>query len=379
VPYDNLLLATGSRAQRIPVPGADLPGVVTMWTLDDAHDALQFLPDDAQACIVGKGFIGGIILNALYKRGCRLKVVELADHVLPRMLDAEAATLVERWLTERGVELYLPAQVNAIHAGTRKRIELKDGRELEADLVVLATGIAANTELAQAAGIRVDRGILIDRHCATSAAGVFAGGDCAQGPDLLSDNPDVHAIQPTAVDHGRVAGANMAGRAVEYPGSLLLNILDVCGLQCASFGDWSGRGREQQLIVNETRPLYRKLVWEGDRIVGAIFVGPMDDVCMLNDVGMAKGFIQTRANLGTWKHYILANPADLRRPYVGVGVPERLVEFQLLGQPSRSRGYRYQDRQPVSVETEAHAIFVGTRAEAAAAAPPAAPAGEAKH
>jgi hypothetical protein len=163
------------------------------------------------------------------------------------------------------------------------------------------------------------------------------------------------------VDHGRVAGANMAGQRAEYPGSLSMNILDVCGLQCASFGDWAGH--QPEVVNNATRPIYRKLVWEGDRMTGAIFAGPMDDVCMLNDVGMVKGFIQTRADLGHWKRYVEENPTDLRRAYIGAGVPEKLVPFQLLGQPSQSRGYRYEDRQPDSNPGKAHAIFV-------AAAPP---------
>ena len=118
------------------------------------------------------------------------------------------------------------------------------------------------------------RGSAIDRRCATSAPGVYAGGDCAEGPDLLTGEPVVHAIQPTAVDHGPVAGANMAGRAVEYPGSLSMNILDVCGLQCASFGDWAGHGKEALIVHNESRPeSSAKLIWDGGRMVGAIFRG----------------------------------------------------------------------------------------------------------
>lgn len=364
VPYDQLLLATGSRAQRIPVPGAELPGVETLWTLEDANAALRSLPDNAEVVLVGAGFIGLIVLNALFKRGCRLKVVEIAGHVLPRMLDPVSAALAESWLTRQGVELYTGQQVTGIEGEGRKKVSLSGGGSLEADLVVLATGITPNVELARAAGLEVGTGIAIDRRCLTSAPGVYAAGDCAEGPDLLTGEKAVHAIQPTAVDHGRVAGANMAGQGVEYPGSLLMNILDVCGLQCASFGNWSGEGA---VIRNEGLPLYRKLVWEGGRMVGAIFAGPMNDVCMLNDVGMVKGFIQSRADLGHWKGYIDENPADLRRPYVGARIAECLLEFQLLGRPAESRGYRFEDRQPEIRRTEAHRLFTATQDEVAGA------------
>lgn len=357
--YDRLLLATGSTAQRLDIPGADEPGVETLWTLADANAALA--NTKSSACLIGAGFIGFIILNALHKRGLRLSVVEIADHVLPRMLDADAAKMVEGYLVGQGIDVRTGQEVSAIRAGSLKNVVFKSGESVSADLVVLATGIRANTELARAAGIETGAGIRINQRCQTSAPGVYAAGDCAEGLDLLTGDPVVHAIQPTAVDHGRVAGANMAGKIVDYPGSLSLNILDVCGLQCASFGRWDGTGLESQVISNPDLPIYRKIVWDGDRIVGAIFAGPMNDVCMLNDVGMVKGFIQTRAELERWKEYIYDFPADLRRPYVGAGIPAMLVEQTLLGAPAEPRVFRYQNREPLDLRTKAHAQLVGSK------------------
>src|SRR5262249_6399649 len=154
---------------------------------------------------------------------------------------------------------------------------------------------------------------------------IYAAGDVAQGPDLLGDKPAVHAIQPTAVDHGRIAGANMAGQTVHYPGSLLMNILDACGLQCASFGRWNETTAEAITISNSDRPIYRRLLWTGDQITGAVFVGPANDLGMLNDVGMVKGIMQTRTPLGTWKDFLRTNPFDIRRPFVAAKVGQKLA------------------------------------------------------
>lgn len=355
--YDHLLLATGSRPQRIPIPGADLPGVDTLWTLADTERVLARLQPGAEVCFVGAGFIGFIVLNALLKRGCRASVVEIAGHVLPRMLDASAAALVEDWLTRHGVSLYTGTAVDRIEGAEQKAVHLQDGRTVTADIVLLATGIVPNVELAVAAGLETRHGIVVDEHCRTSAGSIYAAGDCAAGPDLLTGERVVHAIQPTAVDHGRVAGANMAGRSVRYAGSLLLNVLDVAGLQCASFGRWGGDGLEVRVMGGQDAGLMRRLVWEDDRLVGAIFVGPMKDVCMLNDVGMVKGFIQTKTAFGEWKGYLAENPADLRRPYLALGVPQKLIERTTLGAPSDERGHRYQDRQPVTDPGPFHAAF----------------------
>src|SRR5262249_50035714 len=159
---------------------------------------------------------------------------------LPRMLDTTSAQLVESWLQSKGIALHLGTTVQSIvEIDNRKRVVLANGQQLEADLVIVATGIRPNMELVDGSGIAVDQGILVNDRRQPTFPFIYAAGDVAQGPDLLGDKPVVHAIQPTAVDHGRIAGANMAGQTVHYPGSLLMNILDACGLQGVSFGRWN--------------------------------------------------------------------------------------------------------------------------------------------
>jgi NAD(P)H-nitrite reductase large subunit len=279
------------------------------------------------------------------------------------MLDKQGAGAVEGWLRTRGVALHTSAQVKEItkNANGKLTLALNTGAAITADLVILATGIQPNVGFLDGSGIAMNGGVLVNDRMQTNIPGVYAAGDVAAGPDLLSGAAAVHAIQPTAVDHGRIAGANMAGKETHYPGSLLINVLDVVKLHCASFGVWQEDGRETTTIFNATRPIYRKYVWEGDRMVGALFVGPIDDVTMLNDVGMAKGIIQTKTALGTWAKYVRSHPTDVRRAYIATGVANALVKQTLLGAPARDRDYRVNGLKPVSWNKPAHGLLVNSR------------------
>ncbi len=197
--------------------------------------------------------------------------------------------------------------------------------------------------------IQTDAGILVDHRMRTNVEGIYAAGDVAQGPVLGSEELQIHAIQPTAVDHGRIAGANMAGQTVSYAGSLSMNVLDVCGLQCCSFGRWNDPHTEVMAIGNPGRSIYRSLHWTGDQLVGAVLVGRPQDLGMLTDVGMIRGLIQSGACLGPWKEHLRTYPFDIRRAYVASGVAHRLTKTTLLGHPTSDRHYR-SDSRPVKHE-----------------------------
>jgi hypothetical protein len=163
----------------------------------------------------------------------------------------------------------------------------------------------------------------------------------AQAPDLLGGPRRVQAIQPVAVDHGRVAGANMAGHDVTYAGSLTMNILAAQDLEAVSLGRFDGSD-DAVVVANAANHVYRKYVFEGDRLVGAILLGPTVAVTGMNDVGMAKGLIQTGVRLGPWKSYLGENPLDLRRPFVASGAARELLGSTLLaGRATGGGGFRF--------------------------------------
>lgn len=369
IEYDRLLIATGSSPATPPIPGADQPGVQTLWTLEDAQQLLgQKRPKQPSAVLVGGGFIGLIILNALHKMGWKLAVVELEGQILPRMLDRRGAAAAEGWLRDRGIDVYTGAAVASIDGAKKKLVTLTDDSRIETDVVLLSTGIRPNLDFASGAGLTTEGGLVVDEHCRTSQPEIYAGGDVAAGPDLLGGPNAVHAIQTTAVDHGRIAGANMAGKTTPYAGSLLMNVLDIAGLHCTSFGRWREDADTTEIWAPE-RPVYRKLVWEDDRLVGAIALGPVRESTMTTDIGMIKGLIQSRLPLGKWKSYIQRQPWDLRRAFVASRAAGTLLPQTALGSAAVARGFAYADRGPKNDPGPHHADLLETRPDSFADLP----------
>lgn len=366
--FDNLLIATGSSAIPLPVPGADLPGVQSLWTLAHTESVLDSVngKPDPSVVMIGSGFIGFIMLNAMNKRGWKLAVVEREPHVLPRMLNADAAGIVEKWLGTKGIELHCGTTVSEIReSGGAKSVVLGNGQSLPADIVIIATGVQPNVDLVKGTDIKFEEGptggIYVNDRMQTNHPFIYAGGDVAKGPALFSEQPTIHGIQPTAVDHGRIAGAVMAGQDATYPGSLSMNVLDICGLQCASFGNWSDSSAQAMTISNAKENIFRTLLWTGEQLTGAIFVGAANDMGMLTDVGMVKGLMQTQTDLGQWKTFLAENPFDIRRPYVATKVAQKLVSTTLLGRPSRPRQFQFKGTQLQEAVGKAHAVFVGEK------------------
>jgi NAD(P)H-nitrite reductase large subunit len=360
--YDQLLLATGSRAARPSIEGIDGAGVINLWTLGDVREFLS--EPRSHTVIVGAGFIAFTALDAIITRSEQVTFLEIETQVLPNMLDAASAGLMKEHLESRGVEVRTGARLESIEqAGRRRRLQLSGGDSIECDAVVIAAGVAPNVEFLEGSGIDLGSGpgagILVDQRMETCAAGIYAAGDVAQAADLQGGERRVHAIQPTAVDHGRVAAANMAGQDVRYAGSLIMNILAAEGLEACSFGDWRGGDRDVTVVENTGNRIYRKYVWNDDVLVGGILVGPTLAVTGANDVGMLKGLIQTEVSLGPWRTYLEENPLDLRRVYVASPAGARLLESTLLtGRISTGGGFRFPSLPAVRKRSPHHATLL---------------------
>lgn len=339
VEYDDCLIATGSRAARAPIPGADGANVHSFWTMDEARGVISQIKSGSTVVMVGAGFISFTILNSILALGARLTIVEIAPRILPRMIDDTGAGLVAQWLEKHGVTIRAGATVTKIEdAGGRKKLSLQGGGDVTGDVVIMATGIRTNLEWLKDSGVNVNRGVVVDARLRSNVPNIYAAGDIAEGRDLISGEAAVHAIEPTAQEHGRIAGANMAGKETAYRGSLLMNIVEVCHLDVASFGAWDDARAEAMSGVRPARPAYRKLLWTGDRLTGAIILGPSSDIWTTNDVGMLKGLVQTGVALPQWKEHLRRNPFDIKPAFVAAKTTATLLPQTVLGRPSLSPG-----------------------------------------
>ncbi|NJD87061.1 MAG: NAD(P)/FAD-dependent oxidoreductase [Betaproteobacteria bacterium] len=313
--WDRLLVATGSRPNRPPVPGLDLPGVHSCWTLEDARAIAARAKKGSRVVQMGAGFIGCIILEALAARGVELVVVEMGDRMVPRMMPPRASELIQAWCERQGIHVVTGARVAEIRgSGGALSVGLTDGQSFPADLVISATGVAPNTAFLEGSGVECDRGVLVDERMESSVKGIFAAGDVSRAPEFDTDRKIAYAIQPTAVEQARIAALNMAGREAVSPGALAMNVLDTLGLVSASFGQWHGLPHAQGGAWVELREeelfRYLRLEFKGDRLIGATSVGHTEHV------GVIRGLIQGRVALGEWKERLLADPTRLVEAYL---------------------------------------------------------------
>ena len=313
--FDQLLVATGASAVKPPVSGLDLPGVHHCWTLEDSREIVKLAKKDANVVLMGAGFIGCIILQALVECGVKLTVVEMEDRMVPRMMNDTAGNMLKRWCEKKGIVVYTSTRATEVseqdgEGGATLSVALDNGKNIPAHLVVVATGVASNTEFLDGSGVKVEEGVVVDKHLKSSADNVYAAGDCAQGPDF-SGGWSVHAIQPTAADHGRIAALNMAGHAAAYKGSLVMNVLDTAGLISTSFGQWQGvEGGDIAEALDDDNFRYMQLAFDGDCIIGALSVGRTDHV------GVMRGLIQSRLALGDWKRRLMQDPNRIMDAYL---------------------------------------------------------------
>ena len=314
--FDQALIATGARPIRPPIEGLDLEGVHHCWTLEDARHIIGYADAGADVVLIGAGFIACTILESLVLRGVNLTVVEMEEHMLPRMMDDVGGEMIKRWCEEKGVTVRIGTKVTKLEhrAGAdedRLTVDLDDQSQIAAHLVVVAAGVQSNTDFLGGSGIEVGTGIVVDKFLRSSVANVYASGDCAEGPDFFTGKGVVHAVQPTAADHGRIAAMNMAGKSVPYNGSLIMNVLDTMGLISVSFGAWQGvEGGERSVVVDETVFRYLRLEFDEDRLIGCLSLGRTDHV------GVLRGLIQMRRRLGAWKDRLMTDPHRFMEAYV---------------------------------------------------------------
>ena len=310
--YDKLLLATGSHTLKPPIDGMDLPGIENCWTLQDARNIVEHTKEGSRVVLMGAGFIGCIVLEALAARKVELTVIEMADRMLARMMDDTGAEMLKRWCEKEGVRVMTSIRVAGVEqTGGGLKLNLDGADAVEADVVVCATGVAPNIDFLEGSGVETGDGILVNEYLETNVEGIYAAGDVAQGLDFSTGTKEVHAIQPTASEHGRLAARNMAGRKTEFKGSLAMNVLNTLGLVSSSYGLWMGvDGGDRVEAVDKNGFKYLRLEFDGDVVVGALALG------LTQHVGVIRGLVQTRVKLGAWKDVLMKDPHKIMEAYL---------------------------------------------------------------
>jgi len=313
LPYDRLLIATGSSPATPPIAGFDGPGVHSCWTMADARDIQRLAQPGARVVQMGAGFIGCIIMESLAARGVKLSVVEMGDRMVPRMMGPTAGGMIKAWCESQGVAVYTGARVTEIdrsEVGAMK-VKLSTGVALEADLVISATGVQPNILFLQDSAVLCLLGVLTDEHMQTSVSGVYAAGDCAEAFDKVSGKTIVSAIQPNAAEQARVAAMNMLGLVSSLPGVTQINVLDTLGMISTSFGRWEGVPGGQHVECTDTGTgRHLSLQFDGDLLIGCNSVG------WTEHVGVMRGLVEGAVRLGPWKDRLLDDPTQLVKAYL---------------------------------------------------------------
>mgnify|MGYP001770694800 CR=1 FL=1 len=289
VPYDKLIIATGSKAFVPPIKGVESEGVFTLKTLEDVKKIQAYIEkrNPKKAIIIGAGLIGLEGAVAFRELGMEVVVV-LRDHLLPRMLDKDTASIVQSHLEEKGIEFKFGVAVSEILGNPVTAVKVGE-EKIEADLVLIATGVRANVELAQRAGLEVNRGIVVDEYLRTSDPDIYAIGDCAEVFDAVTGKRTLSQLGTTAVRMAKVAAENVFGKNVKFRPVFNTAITELFDLEIGTFGITEERAKKEGVDVvvgkfkGSTRPEYYpggkpitvKLIFrrEDRKLVGAQIVG----------------------------------------------------------------------------------------------------------
>ncbi len=274
VPYDRLLLATGSNPFVIPVPGHDLDGVITFRDVQDVTAMLEASRRDRNAVVIGGGLLGLEAANGLMKQGMDVTVVHLTDALMERQLDEPAARLLQKSLEERGMKFRMQAQTEIILGRKQVRgVRFQDGEEIEADLVVMAVGIRPNVELARTAGLHCERGVIVNDTLQTYDPRIYAVGECVQHRNAT------YGLVAPLWEQAKVCATHLAEVGIgRYQGSVTSTKLKVTGIDLFSAGDLVGDESTEDIVFQDPRRgVYKRVVLRDNRVAGTVLYGDTAD------------------------------------------------------------------------------------------------------
>lgn len=274
--YDKLLIANGAHPFVPPMNGIEKKGFFTLRTMDDALSIRERIMKTTRAIVVGEGLLGLELAVSLRKAGQEITVIGLSRWLLPKQLDQEASEILKAYLERLGINLVLNSATKEILGKDQvDGVSIEDGRKFEGEIVVAATGVRPNIDLASTAGIKTATGIVVDEHLQTSVDNVYAAGDA------IEFKGQVYGMILPALEQARIAAANIMGKEEQvYSGTVNATTLRIAEISLTSMGIVNPKGSDYEEIkkVNKEDGVYKKLVLQQGRIVGAIILGRKEDI-----------------------------------------------------------------------------------------------------
>ena len=267
VPFDRLLIATGSHSFIPPIKGSDKKGVFAIRSIQDARDISTWVKGIENVVLIGGGLLGLETGNALRKLGKKVMVVEFFPRLLPRQLDVDGAGRLQAIMEDMGFSFRLGAKTQEITGVDQvKGVRLEGGEELSSEMVIISAGVRPNLEMAETLGLNQDKGIVVDEKLKTNKPDVYAAGDVAAFKGIP------YGIWPAAMEQGEIAGINMAGGDKVYAGTTLSTTLKVVGIDLASAGNIDAENEFESEVLTDNK-VYKKIVIEDNKIIGCIMLG----------------------------------------------------------------------------------------------------------
>lgn len=275
VAYDRLLIATGSRPFIVPIPGKDVEGVIGFRDIADVEKMIEKSQTGKHAVVLGGGLLGLEAANGLLQRGMQVTVVNRAGHLLNRQLDEQAGAMLRKALEQKGLQFCVGASIKQIHGrdGHICAVELDDGRELAADVLIMATGIVPNIGLGKAAGLDCEKGIVVQDTMLTSDDRIYAVGECVQ------HRGELFGLVAPVYEQAKVCAKQLAGHGhAAYQTLTAATMLKVVGIDLFSVGDFIGNEDSEIIVlIDHAALVYKKIVIQDNRIIGMVMYGDTGD------------------------------------------------------------------------------------------------------
>ena len=277
--YDALIIATGASSKFPEVKGAHKRQVFGLRTIKDAKEILGLLPITKTACVLGGGLIGLKAAHALKKRGVEVKLIVKSKQILSQVLDKACADIMQRHLEANGLEILTGLDaMEFLGNGDLKAIKLDSGKVVGCEVAIIGKGVSPNIGIVKDTEVKVNEGIIVDEFLMTSVKNIYAAGDCAQAYDFALEKPQVNALWPNAVEQGCLAGKNISGEGLAYPGSIGMNSVEFFGLPVISLGIVREEsGMEVLSTLDANNKVYKKVVLRDNRIKGVILLNRIEN------------------------------------------------------------------------------------------------------